>query len=61
MSEDYIQVPPDHKGKKIRALKEIIADREVYSETAVMLGKNYETGKLEIVRVINGKLVCKLG
>jgi len=62
MSEDFIQVPPDHKGKRIRALKEIIAEREVYSETAVMLGKDYKTGKLVIVSVTeDGKLVLKVG
>ena len=32
MSEDYIQLPPDGTGKKVRALKRTVGSNEVYEE-----------------------------
>jgi len=61
VSESYVRVPPDSTGKKLRALRETVEGQEVLSETVVLLGKNYTTKALEIVRVEDGKLVVKVG
>lgn len=44
MSEDYIQVPPDSTGKRLRTLKRTVEGREVHEEAFVLV--NPFTGEL---------------